>query len=347
MKKIFVFILALSLLFSCSMFQNAGATQAITFTDVDKASSLGEDIAKLSAAGVINGYGDGTFRPQEPVTRAQLCKMVNIVKNYTTLSDESFSDVTYDKWYYSHVLIGKKAGYINGFPDGSFRGDDYVTREQVCAIIYRAFGVYDLGITSTISDGVSDWALPYVNALIANKLIPLENGNIFRATENMKRGELSTVLAKFVDQSVASDSSPEEKPEEKPVVIPSGFGGGSVGGGSAKPSGPTKAEIIAANAEVLRYLRAVKQDITKANFQGVTKQISDIVLECVKDAISVGESGKKIISKSFVYDEYKSRINKAKQIYYGLSAESRAQVLDTVSQKVGTETQEYLISVFL
>ena len=107
----------------------------ISFTDIDPDTDSGKAIMKLANAGIINGNGDGTFAPKRCVTRAELCKMINNIKNFTEEDETGFSDVTTDKWYYSHVKIAKKAGYINGFEDGTFRGDQYVTREQACAIL--------------------------------------------------------------------------------------------------------------------------------------------------------------------------------------------------------------------
>ncbi len=218
MKKIFICLMAVVVSLSLYSVTFAdGANNA--FTDVDSSTQIGQDIYKLFEAGIINGNGDGTFAPQNPVTRAQLCKMINNICGYTAVSSDGFSDVTPDKWYYTHVLIGKQAGYINGFPDGTFHGDDPVTREQTCAIVCRAMGIYDLGIEVQINDPISDWALPYVKALVGNRLITLEAGNTFRATENMKRGELSGTLSKFVSTGSGS------------VVTPS-TGGGSFGGGN-------------------------------------------------------------------------------------------------------------------
>ena len=76
----------------------------------------------------------------------------------------------------------------------------------------------------------------------------------------------------------------------------------------------TKEEIIEANQETLKYLKAVYSDITSVRFRGTTKQIVDIVKGCVADAIAVGESGTQLISKDFVYEEYADRIAKAKEI---------------------------------
>ena len=387
MKKFFALLIAICTLVTFCLPTFAAQETNNVFKDVDASTDAGKAIYKLYNAGIVNGNGDGTYTPANPVTRAELCKMVNNIKGFKEIDNTSFSDVTPDKWYYTHVIIGKKAGYINGFPDGTFRGDEYITREQVFAVICRAFGIYDLGITADISDEVSDWARPYANMLLANKLITLEAGNTLRATQNMRRDELSVALAQFVkDPAVQPTVTPGGSTSSGGSVIvgggsssgggssrPSG-GGSSGGGGSSKPSKPiepetpdepetpenpdtpetpeepkpmTKEEIIAANQEVLIYLKAVHSDITGARFRGTTKDICDIVSECVAEAIKVGESGEQLISKEFVYEEYADRISDAKNIYYALSEEAQAQVIDTISQNVGQTTQDYLIMVFL
>ena len=235
MKKILSVLITLSLILSYSVFSFADVNKPV-FSDVDFNTDVGKDIQKLLNAGIISGNGDGTFTPQNPVTRAELCKMVNNLRGYNTLATVNFTDVSPDKWYYTHVLIGKQAGYINGFPDGTFRGDEYITREQVCAIICRAFGIYDLGLSAGITDEVSDWALPYVNALVTNKLITLEAGNTFRATQNMKRGELSTSLSKFV-VSAPSGSGTVSGGSTGGTSSGGSFSGGSWGGSTGGTSG--------------------------------------------------------------------------------------------------------------
>ena len=174
------------------------AKPAIVFSDVDVNSTSGKDILKLVNAGILNGYTDGTFRPNNPLTRAELCKIVNIAFKYTEAAEETFSDVKADDWFYSQVAIAKKAGYIAGHADGTFKGNDYLTREQACTIVTRVTQLFDLSMTETITDAVSEWAVPYVNKVVANRLMPLEEGGKFRATENITRAELVSVVANFV-----------------------------------------------------------------------------------------------------------------------------------------------------
>lgn len=64
--------------------------------------------------GFINGYEDGTFKPDNSMTRAEFVKIVNKVFGFTEKGTESFSDVNKEDWYYSDICIAVKVGYING-----------------------------------------------------------------------------------------------------------------------------------------------------------------------------------------------------------------------------------------
>ncbi len=222
-KKLISTFLVMAMIVSSFAMIGFSAESTIKFTDVDENTEVGKAIYKLVDAGIVNGNGDGTFTPNNNVTRAELCKMVNNVWKFTKPAATGFSDVTEDKWYYNHVLIGKEAGYINGFDDGTFRGDDNVTREQVCAILYRVDNMNLPTDAPIVSDEISDWAIIYVMAILNKGLIPIEEGSKFRATEDMKRSEVALVLAKYIPEK---SNTPSVKPGG------SSTGGSSTGGSS-------------------------------------------------------------------------------------------------------------------
>ncbi len=223
MKRIMSLIVVVAMMLS-SLGVFAAESTAPTFNDVDSESVLGQSIYKLVNAGVLNGYTDGTFRPNNPLTRAELCKIVNLVFNYTEAAADNFTDVSANDWFYSYVAIAKKAGYITGHGDGTFKGNDYLTREQACAIITRVTELFDLTMSETITDTVSDWAVPYVNKVVSNRLMPLEAGGKFRATENITRGELTSVMALFVDEK-PKDNNVSDTTSGKGTPVPSVKGG--------------------------------------------------------------------------------------------------------------------------
>ncbi len=182
----------------CASLAFTSVATAATFKDVDETTAIGQAIQVLTGAGVLSGYGDGNFGPNDSLSRAQLCKVVNLIFKYTEKDTTGFSDVKPTAWYYDHVLIAKKAGYIKGYEDGTFRGDNKVTREQACVILARVAGLKDNGVKVEIADKVAEWALPSVKLVIAHQYMSLEAGNTFRATENITRGEFSQTHAVFV-----------------------------------------------------------------------------------------------------------------------------------------------------
>lgn len=218
-------------------------TQTITFKDVDASTVQGQAIYKLVKAGVILGDGDGTFRPNDGITRGELCKIVNLIFGYTEKADQMFSDVTDKDWYKDFVLVAQKAGYIKGHDDGTFRGEDNVTREEACTIITRVATLYDLGITVEIKDAVSDWAMPYVQKVVSNYLMPLEAGNLFRATENITRGEFCEVFSKFLKEQTTDEpkqddaKKDDDKKDDTKKDDNKGNTGGSTGGSTGGNTG--------------------------------------------------------------------------------------------------------------
>ncbi len=171
----------------------------IEFSDVPETAPYYEAVKKLVENGVLKGYEDGTFRPENGVTRAEMCKMINLTLGIVDITDaKGFSDVAENNWFYLYALAAQKNGYVVGYEDGTFRGSNLITREEVCTILNRILKPMDLGIPVNITDKVSGWAKPHVDVIVMNMLMPLEENNTFRATEVIKRHELSSVLSNLV-----------------------------------------------------------------------------------------------------------------------------------------------------
>ena len=169
------------------------------FTDILNDASYYEDVKKLAENGIINGYEDGSFRPNNGLTRAEACKMINLSLRYTATDGAAgFTDVNPNDWYFNYAMAAQKAGYIEGYEDGSFRASNNITRQEVCAILCRLLKPMDLGIPVTVSDNVAEWAKGYVHLVVQNYLMPLEDNDTFRATEVIKRHEISSVLSGLV-----------------------------------------------------------------------------------------------------------------------------------------------------
>ena len=109
------------------------------FRDVATGSWYNTYVATLNNAGVITDSSNGYFRPNEAITRAELAAML---ANFTETAGAAnyFNDVSAKYWAANAIAICAKLGWINGYPDGTFRPDKNVTRAELMAMINRATG---------------------------------------------------------------------------------------------------------------------------------------------------------------------------------------------------------------
>jgi len=146
-KKVASFCLALTMVFT--MF--AGAKNTATYTDSEKfKTTVGQDSAAiLSSLGVIHGFPDGTFRPGQSVTRAELAKMLYIIKTGSDadvpfLGDvdmsRTFRDVYKGHWASKYINYCHLNGIIAGYGDGTFRPEQAVTAAEAAKMILVALG---------------------------------------------------------------------------------------------------------------------------------------------------------------------------------------------------------------
>lgn len=109
------------------------------FRDVASGSWYNTYVATLNNAGVITDSSNGYFRPNEAITRAELAAMLAKFSE-TTGAANYFNDVSARYWAANAIAICAKLGWINGYPDGTFRPDKNVTRAELMAMINRATG---------------------------------------------------------------------------------------------------------------------------------------------------------------------------------------------------------------
>lgn len=122
-----------------------------SFTDVDGAHST--VVGQLVRAEIINGFSDGTFRGQSPMTRAQVSKILCLMLDLQPDSRSTeFTDLS-RHWAAGYISALTHEGYIAGYPDGTFRPDNEVTRAEFVTLINRIIGREDLeGEDPTFSD---------------------------------------------------------------------------------------------------------------------------------------------------------------------------------------------------
>jgi hypothetical protein len=130
-----------------------GPTEPIppTFDDVMRDSWEYDYVEYCAAAGIVLGYDDGKYHPELSVDRAQMAVFIarSIVDptgdsgltGYAPPAAPSFPDVAADHWAYKYVEYVKENDVVTGYPDGSYRPDIIVTRDQMAVYVARAFSL--------------------------------------------------------------------------------------------------------------------------------------------------------------------------------------------------------------
>ena len=145
-KRILTCLMAVSLLVSL-LAVPVGAASVTKFSDVND-SYTATAIETLRLMGVLDGYGDGTFRPDTVLNRAQFCKMAVYAMDgsgelgrYSTVT--IFPDVKPSHWASAYINMAARKGIISGFADGKFKPGQTVTAGQAVTILMRGLGYKD------------------------------------------------------------------------------------------------------------------------------------------------------------------------------------------------------------
>lgn len=108
------------------------------FTDITPDSTQADALAKLHDCGLLNGYADDSYRPQEKITRAEFCVIASaLAKDNSKAGGQSFRDVSDSHWAHD-VIAGMAAqGILKGYGDGTFRPEAPITHQQSVLILQR------------------------------------------------------------------------------------------------------------------------------------------------------------------------------------------------------------------
>ena len=201
-KKIISGLLAVMLL--CTMIPAAFAAK--TFSDVPDGKWFSEGVKYCAEKGYVDGYPDGTFRPSNKITRAEMAVIMSNVLGLKEAAKNDFKDVPSGKWFTEPILKCVKAGVISGYGKGYFGPNDKVTREMAAVILAKALKVHPSPSPSYFEDesSISKWAKGSV-AMMRNKgLIEGMGDNKFAPKEEVTRGQVCTILGTASKDNVAS-----------------------------------------------------------------------------------------------------------------------------------------------
>jgi len=157
-------------------------------------------------SGYIKGYPDGTFKPDNNITRAEFMTVANNAFGYTEKAEISYSDVADGSWYEDAVAVAKAAGYINGYPDGTMKPDAPITRQEAAVIIAKidALTADEAGADDfTDVAGIPAWSKGSVGACVTAEIFNGYPNGSFLGNNNIERGESVVALSKALDYNNA------------------------------------------------------------------------------------------------------------------------------------------------
>ena len=116
--------------------RTANSTQANSLSDVSRGQWFNHAISTLSSMGIVKGNPDGTFDPDAPITRAEFAAIAARFDDKNTNTTSNFSDIA-SHWAKDEIGVAANKGWINGYPDSTFRPDQYITRAEAMTLVNR------------------------------------------------------------------------------------------------------------------------------------------------------------------------------------------------------------------
>ncbi|MFC4601865.1 S-layer homology domain-containing protein [Cohnella hongkongensis] len=165
-----------------------------------------EAIIQAIGKGIAKGYPDQTFRPDQPVTRAEFVAFIAQSKGWTNSGDFALPFTDLDdipSWAQGHVAIAVKEGILTGYEDGSFRAQKPITRTEAVSVMMRL--VKQPPSTDAETDfaddrDIPDWGKGYVSKAVERGIVAGRSGNRFAPGDSVTRAETVVLLTRLSQQ---------------------------------------------------------------------------------------------------------------------------------------------------
>jgi len=175
------------------------------FLDVGSSNRFEAAISWSHAEGIVQGYPDGTFRPDNPVNRAEFLKMV-LRSQDPSCSGVHFWDVPEISWYEPYVCDAARRGWVRGYPDGAFHPSSSITFVEAAKIVtLRDVFIYRGDVAQMDESVGTMWYWPYVKYLVDNQAYPSTAPSF---DWPLTRGELVDILHRLESSKEGRKENP-------------------------------------------------------------------------------------------------------------------------------------------
>ncbi|MDT0161572.1 S-layer homology domain-containing protein [Bacillus sp. AG4(2022)] len=169
----------------------------ISFSDVTNKDYYFQAVSSLSERGIIKGYGNGIFKPEESVTRAQAAKMLALALNLRTdhVKDPGFKDVSKNNWAYRYIAALAERGIIKGYGD-QYKPNEPITRAQMAKIIALGYKFKESPLKDKRFQDVNptDWYAGYLQPLIEKGITNGTTAKTYSPIETVSRGQMAAFI---------------------------------------------------------------------------------------------------------------------------------------------------------
>lgn len=176
------------------------------FSDIGDVAWVAPILEDLAQRRLIQGFPDGTFRPQAPMTRAEFATQISLLFALTPRSalpstDTEYADVAPTHWAVNHIQAAIAMGFLTGYPDQTFRPDDKITRLQVLLALANGLNLQSSSSPDRVLQGYTDasqvptWAKAgLITALEANLMVNYPDSRRLDPNRAASRAEVMAML---------------------------------------------------------------------------------------------------------------------------------------------------------
>jgi hypothetical protein len=159
------------------------------------------NIIKLVGSGVVSGYPDNTFKPDNTITRAEFATMLVNAFKLKNGNGKTFED-TSQHWAKDYILQATASGVVSGYDDKTFGPDNLITREQMAVMITRAANLVSSAeeVEFADSDDISSWAWDAIAAAVTNGIMKGYPDNTIHPQGSATRAEAVTIIVNALNK---------------------------------------------------------------------------------------------------------------------------------------------------
>lgn len=265
-------------------------------------------INKWVNQGLAKGYTDGTFKPNNSITRAEFITLVNRALGYTETAEINFSDVSPTDWYAGEIAKAKAAGYVSGYQDGTIKPNSQISRQEVASMLARILKLEadNPNIVNSFKDAqaIPQWSKGSIAAVVEKGYMGGYPDQTFKATRSITRAEAIVTLDRAVQPSAVQPVEPAEINYDKAGTYGPASGTETIEGDVTISASGVTLQNLVITGDLLLAESIGDGDVTLKNItvkgetiiKGGGKNSVELV-DCDLPSITVDKDGVRIVAK--------------------------------------------------